>query len=124
MIVISNRVSPLKNSVPVSLQIIVFDHAQSSVGTACLILDGQLQENRSYKKETQALCGNHSHSCKGWKPSCFSGVSSTTQVGERLPLTVCANEQSCLLKDLALVSSYAFDLFTPFQKSNNQHVAF
>lgn len=79
MIMISNRVSPLKNSVPMSLQIMVLDHAQSSVGTACLILDGQLQGNRSYKKETQAWRGNHSHSCKGWKPSCFSGVSSTTR---------------------------------------------
>lgn len=124
MIMISNRVSPLKKSVPMSLQIMVLGHAQSSVDTACLILNGQLQGNRSYKKETQARHGNHSRSCKGWKPSCFSGVSSTTRLRERLPLTVCANKQSCLLKDLALVSSSTFNLFTLLQKSNNQNVAF
>lgn len=78
-----------------SLQIIMLDHAQSSVGTACLILDGNFRET-SYKK----LCVAIIPIPKGWKPSCFSGVSSTTQVGERLPLPVCANKQSCLLKYL------------------------
>lgn len=123
MILINDTVSPLKNSIPTSLQIILLDHAQLSFGTTCLTLDGQLPGERNYKRETQALCCDHSRAYIGWKPSFFSGVPSTTRWERGCP-SLCVPTQSCLLKDQALVSFSAFSLFTQSPKSNNQHVAF